>query len=164
MTHDEAMVLLSEFLEGSLSAQEHQAIAKLVETDPELRQAFEEEKLLSRLLRTQQWVRARTDFTARVLKQAGLPVAQGEALLDRVLEHLSAYAPAGTVVLVALLYGQTIIMKLWDLWRGVVGWIGGAIGIETLKTNPAFAVASLALVGIGVIIAFELSRRNQSSA
>lgn len=164
MTRDKAMMLLAEFLDGSLPRAEHQAIAQMMGTDAELRTAFEEEKLLDGLLRSQEWVHAQPHFTARVLERAGLPVAQGEAVLDRVLERLSAYAPAGTIVLVALLYGRAIVERLWDLWRGVLRWAGQSLGVSAFEASPALAATSLALVLIGVVIAFELSRRNESSA
>lgn len=164
MKHDEAMMLLPEFLDGSLPRDQHEAISRLLETDAELHRAFEEEKMLDRILRTQAWVRARPDFTSCVLQRAGVPVPQGEAVLDRVLERLSAYAPVGTLALVTGLYGRAIATRLWDLWRSALGWAGGAVGLEKLNTNPVFAITTLALVIGAGVVAFELSRRGQSSA
>jgi hypothetical protein len=161
---DEAMMLLPEFLYGSLPRDQHEAISRLLETDLELHEAFETEKVLDRLLRTQVWVRVRPDFTSRVLQSAGLPVPRGEAILDRVLERLSAYAPVGTLALVAGLYGRAIGTRLWDLWKAALEWAGGAVGLGKLDTNPVFAITTLALVVGAGVIAFELGRRNQSSA
>jgi anti-sigma factor RsiW len=161
--HDEAMMLLPEYLDGSLPREQHEAITRLLETDAELHRAFEEEKMLDQLLRTQAWVRARPDFTSRVLQSAGVPVPQGEAVLDRVLERLSTYAPVGTLALVAGLYGRAIATRLWDLWRSALGWATHAVGLEALDSNPVLAVTTLAVVAIAGVVVFEFSRRGQSS-
>ncbi|MFH1010579.1 MAG: hypothetical protein V1784_05030 [bacterium] len=164
MTRDEAIILLSDFLAGNLSTTEHEAITRMMETDSELQRAFEEEKLLDRLLRTQKWTSTRPDFTARVLARAGLPVPQGEMLFDRVLERLSAYAPVGTLALVVLLYGGAIATRLWGMWQGVFKWAAGEFGMQALETDSALPVVSLVMLAAITLITFEFGRRSQSSA
>jgi len=163
MTHDEALTRLPDFLYGNLSRDEHQTIALMLETDSELRRAYEEEKLLDGLLRTQKWIHARPDFTTHVLARAGLPVPHGETVLEGFLERLSAYAPIGTLAVVVLFYGEAIGTRLWSMWRGVLDWAGTAVGVSSLHTSPAFAATSLALLTVAVVISFELGRRGQSS-
>lgn len=163
MTHDEALTRLSDFLYGNLPRYEHQSIALMLETDSELCRAYEEEKLLDGLLRTQEWIHVRPDFTTRILARAGLPVPHGETVLEGFLERLSAYAPLGTFAVVILFYGQAIVTRLWSMWRGVLDWTGTAIGVSTLHTSPAFAATSLAFLAIAVVLSFELGRRGQSS-
>jgi hypothetical protein len=164
MTRDQAMLLLSDFLEGTLDASEHEAIARMLESDAELRNAFEEEKVIDQLLRTQVWVTPKPDFTTRVLTRAGLPAPRGEMLLDIVLERLSAYAPVGTLVLILLLYGRAIAGTFWRMWQGICDWGVAALGMATLEKNPALPVVTLVMVAAILVISFELGRHSHSSA
>jgi ABC-type dipeptide/oligopeptide/nickel transport system permease component len=163
MTHDEALARLSDFLYGNLPHDEHQILTQMLEKDSELRQAFEEEKILDGLLRTQEWVHVKPDFTVQILGRVGLSVVHGETVLDKFLERLSAYAPVGTLALVVLFYGQPIAKRLWGMWEGVLAWADKAIGLGALHTNPGFAAASLAVLTIAVVTTIELGRRGRSS-
>ncbi len=164
MTRDEAITLLSDFLAGSLTASEHQAVAQMLETDAELRRAFEEEKLIDQLLRTQMWASSRPDFVSSVLARAGLPMPKGEARLDKVLERSSTYAPVGTLVLILLLYGRAIAGTFWRMWQGMCEWAAGSLGMAMLEKNPAVPVVSLVMVVAIMVISFEIGRRSESSA
>jgi hypothetical protein len=165
MTREKAIELLPEFICGDLLPAQHKEIAALLETDSELHWAFEQEKLLNGMLRTQSWVHASSDFTTRVFEKAGLPLLNGDLAVDRVLGQLSTYAPIGTLILVGVLYGRPIATRLWDLWRGALGWLGGTLGVESLQTSTTFAVTALALVAIGALVTFDFFvRRDHSSA
>ena len=165
MTREKAIELLPEFISGDLPPAQHKEITALLETDSELYRAFEREKLLDRMLRTQTWVHASSDFTAHVFEKAGLPLPNGDIAVARVLERLSTYAPVGTLVLVGVLYGRPIVTRLWGLWRGALGWLGGTLGVESLQTSTTFAVTVLSLVAIGAIAALDFFvRRDHSSA
>ncbi len=165
MTREKAIELLPEFICGGLPPAQHKEIAALLEMDTELYQAFEQEKLLDGMLRTQSWVRADSDFTNRVFEKAGLPLPNGDIAVDRVLGRLSTYAPIGTLILVGVLYGRPIVTRLWGLWRDALGWLGGTLGVESLQTSTTFAVTALTLVAISAIVAFDFFvRRDHSSA
>jgi hypothetical protein len=164
MTREEAYDKLQEYIEGNLSADECTELECWIGKDPDLALSLDLSKQMETVLRDQQWQAPSASFTQEVMDRAGIPAPRAEAAMEHVMERATTWAPLGTVILVALFYGKSILQRLLSLWNELGAWLETQIGLSIVKSDPILTLSAVTLLVAAVAFYFFLARRSRVSA
>jgi anti-sigma factor RsiW len=161
MTREDAFDRLQDYLDKNLSADEVAEFERWLARDAELAQTLDAATKIETMLKTQSWLTPNPQFTQAVMEKAGIAQPRAEAAIERVMEKASAWAPLGTLVLVAAFYGKSIVMRLLALWTDLGTWLELNTGISFVKSDPLLSLGTVILLAGVVGFYFFVARRSR---
>ena len=140
---------LQEYAEGGLEPVERADLERLLQEQPELREALQVCTQLDRSLRGQEWIQPSADFTRLVMMKVEAPLIPNAPVIGSRWERVKVAVSVAALLVMLAFYGKSMAGLCGSMLSDTGNLVGTFTGLSLFAMHPIVLLGLLAPVLAG---------------